>query len=223
MISIVIPVAHTTPILDKIRKDLSVEPDIEVVLVVSPRAKEQIHSPYSNELVVVNQKQGRGYAYYKGLQETTGEIILFLHADTILPKKWRESILEKMKDSNIAGGGFSLAFDHTHWYFRFMVICSNIIFGVNKELWGDRAMFVRRTVVKSFASQLNIPIMEDVRLSGIIRRHGKIVILKEKVITSADAFIRHGWLWHPTRILIFRFWYALGGSHEAIYNRYYAK
>ena len=64
--------------------------------------------------------------------------------------------------------------------------------------------------------------MEDVKLSRFMNKKGIVVMLQEKVITSADTFFKYGLLQHTFRIIKCRLWYALGGNPDKIYRYYYS-
>ena len=88
-------------------------------------------------------------------------------------------------------------------------------------MWGDRAIFIRSHILKDRTQFMNVPLMEDVKLSGFMKKQGNVVMLKEKAITSADTFIKYGLLRNTFRIIKCRLWYALGGDPEKIYSYYY--
>ena len=90
-----------------------------------------------------------------------------------------------------------------------------------KLLTGDRAQFVRSSLIKDNISILEIPIMEDLELSFLMKKNGDSIILNGTVITSAEAFKRNGILRQTIRILICYFWYRIGGNLQDIYNYYY--
>lgn len=222
LISVIIPIAKPTPYLEQTRQSLQETTiAIEVILV---SVEEGIISPkYPFEKVVLAKRRGRGYACAKGINFATGEIILILHADTILPPGWDQHIIEALKNHKVVGGAFSLAFDKPHPYLSLLIFLSDMFFILNRELWGDRAMFIRAETIKDDALFMEVPIMEDVMLSAFIRKRGKVVKLKEKVTTSSDTFYRYGLLHHSFRIMRCRLWYALGADLDKIYNYYYSK
>jgi hypothetical protein len=65
--------------------------------------------------------------------------------------------------------------------------------------------------------------MEDVQLSKLMNKNGKVVILKETVITSAATFLARGLLRNTFRVAKARLWYAVGGDPQKIYEYYYKK
>jgi glycosyltransferase involved in cell wall biosynthesis len=224
LISVIIPVANLTPQLIEIRRRLTkVSAGIEVIFVISKGLEGKIFEKHPFEKIVVSEVNGRGFACSQGMQLAKGEIIVFLHADTLLPKYWDELILNALANKKIVGGAFSLAFDTDHKYLKLLIFISDLFFKITSELWGDRAIFVCAEVLKNHSQLLDVPMMEDVKLSGFMKKKGKVVMLEEKVITSSNTFIKYGLLRHTFRIIKCRLWYALGGSLEKIYDYYYSK
>ena len=224
LISVIIPVANIKPYLNKIRQNLArVSTPIEVIIVVSKDLVGKIFKKYPFEKIIISKLNGRGFACSQGLRSAKGEIIIFLHADTILPENWDKVIRNALANKNIVGGAFSLTFDSNHKYLKLLVIISDLFFMFTRELWGDRAIFVRSEVLKGHAALMEVPIMEDVKLSSFMKKKGKLVMLKEKVITSSDTFIKYGLLRHTFRIVKCRIWYAFGGNPAKIYNYYYSR
>lgn len=222
MISIIIPVAYLTTELDTIRQNFAdITSPIEVVLVVDDSLKSDFSETFAFEKIVIMERKGRGYAFTQGLKSAQGEFIVFLHADTVLPLNWDQLILTCFENKDTVGGGFSLSFNHTPPYLKFLIFCTVILFKIRGELWGDRALFTRASVLKGNESTLDVPLFEDVKLSRLMRRQGRTVLLKEKVITNEKSFTRAGFLRHTFKILVARGWYALGGSPERIYRYYY--
>lgn len=223
LISVIIPIANSKSCLEAIRKDLAkAKTAIEVILVVSKDLKGEITEKYSFEKIIIPELKGRGFAFTQGIQQSKGEIIIFLHADTILPTEWDKLVLNALANKNIVGGAFSLSFDTPHIYLKFLVFLSDIFFKLTWELWGDRAIFTRSEILKDHRQLLNVPMMEDVKLSGLMKKRGKVIMLKEKVITSSSTFLKYGLLHHSFRIIKCRLWYSLGGNLDKIYSYYYS-
>ncbi len=222
MISVIIPAANPE-YLTRIRQSLSdCSSPIEVIIVVSKDQQGKTFKKYPFEKIVISEVKGRGYACSRGMRSAKGEIFIFLHDDTILPQNWDKFVLNALTDIKVVGGAFSLAFDRDHKYLKFLIFFSDVFFKLTRELWGDRAIFIRSQILKDNAKFMDVPIMEDVKLSCFMKEKGKVVMLKEKVITSADTFIKYGLLRHTFRIIKCRLWYALGGEPEKIYDYYYS-
>lgn len=222
LISVIILVANPK-YLKRIRQSLAgVITPIEVIIVVSKDLKEKIFKKYPFEKIIISEVKGRGFACSQGFRFATGEISIFLHDDTILPQNWSELVINALTNENIVGGAFSLSFDNDHKYLKLLIFFSNVIFRLTRELWGDRAIFIRSQILKDHGQFMEVPVMEDVKLSSFMRKKGSVLMLKEKVITSADTFLKYGLFRHTFRIVKCRLWYALGGDLEKIYSYYYS-
>jgi glycosyltransferase involved in cell wall biosynthesis len=224
IISVVIPILHITPELSRVRNAIqTATTPIEVLLIVDPA--EQATIPlFPNEKKVTISGRGRGRALAEGIRQSIGDIIIFVHADTILPPGWDLAIRNALTDTQVIGGGFSLTFDVENNYLHFLTLRQQLRIYLFRELWGDQAIFVRSHFVKQQISKIAVlPIMEDVQLSKLMSKNGKVIRLKEAVVTSAATFRKHGFLRNTYRIIKVRLWYELGGDPQKIYDYYYKK
>jgi glycosyltransferase involved in cell wall biosynthesis len=223
IISVIVPVLRLSPELSIVRNHIQrATTPIEILLVVDTSVQETIQlSP--NEKRVNISKRGRGIALAEGIRQSTGDIIIFVHADTLLPYGWDIAIRNALTDKHVIGGGFSHIFDSENGYLRFLTRRPSLRLNLYREIWGEQAMFVRSQFIKQNISKIELPIMEDVQLSKLMNKNGKVVILKETVITSAATFLVRGLLRNTFRVAKARLWYAVGGDPQKIYEYYYKK
>lgn len=224
LISVITPIHSANHRIPEIREALSsAAVPIQLILVLnSPKLIGRIAPEASNELVVVCRRKGRGFAFLQGIANATGTITMLLHSDTIPPLGWDHAIVAALEDPSVVGGGFSMTHDTPTPYLDLSVWVANKWFRITGELYGDRAMFVRSHILRRCRSVLEVPLFEDLRLAQCMRRYGRVALLKEKVETSAEGFRKHGLIGYAGKILLCRFWYALGGSPTQIYNAYYS-
>ncbi|MHA1905189.1 MAG: glycosyltransferase [Candidatus Thorarchaeota archaeon] len=223
LISVIIPFHSTNHKLPQIRKALSsATASIQSILVLSnPELAKNISPENSSELVVVAPRKGRGFAFLEGIANVTGTITMLLHSDTIPPHGWDQAILAAMKDTNVVGGGFSLAYALLKPHLELGNWILNQWFRISGELYGDRAMFIRSHILRRCLQVLEVPLFEDLRLTQCMHNYGRVVLLKEKVETSPASFRKIGLLRYIGNFWLCRFWYALGGSPFQIYDAYY--
>jgi cellulose synthase/poly-beta-1,6-N-acetylglucosamine synthase-like glycosyltransferase len=224
LISVVTLIHTTDHKLPLIRKVLSytTTPTQLIVVVNNPELSSHIVPQGSNELVVIAPRKGRGFAFLQGIEEVTGKITMLLHSDTIPPKGWDHAILKALKNPKTVGGGFSMTYDTPTPYLDFGTWIINQWIRFSGELYGDRAIFIRSHILKRCLSALEVPLFEDVQLAQCMRKYGRVVLLKEKVVTSARNYRKHGLVRYTGKFLVCRSWYALGGSPFHIYNAYYS-
>ncbi|MHA1577078.1 MAG: glycosyltransferase, partial [Candidatus Thorarchaeota archaeon] len=213
LISVVIPIHSTNHKLPQIRKALSsTSVPIQIILVLNnPELIKQIKPKNDNESIVVATRKGRGFAFLEGITKINGAITLLLHSDTIPSRGWDRAIISALENPRVVGGGFSLTYDTTNPYLELGIWMMDQWFRISQEIYGDRAMFIRTQILKQCLSVLDVPLFEDLRLAQCMHKHGKVVLLKKKVETSAKSFRKLGFLRYIGSFILCRIWYALGG------------
>lgn len=133
---------------------------------------------------------GRGCQMNRGAETAEGDILLFLHADTYLPRGGLSMIESLMGDEGIVAGSFSLSFDYPSPFLRLYVLLSRI----NHILftYGDQGLFLPRDLFEGIGGFLEIPIMEDVEIQQRLRSLGRFVKIRQPVVTSARRFLSRG-------------------------------
>ena len=182
-----------------------------------------VRAERSDELVVVCRRRGRGFALSRGVAEARGGTVLLLHADTLLPEGWDGAVLRALSDARVVGGGFHLAFDRTSPSLDFILGIADMMVFLGASMWGDRALFARASVLRDCLPALDVPLFEDVRLNKALKRHGRLVLMDETVVTSAQHFTRNGTMTQGLRIVKACSLYILGVDPQRIYDYYYSQ
>lgn len=139
-----------------------------------------MHSPIKSRAVQMN----------IGAHEATGDILLFLHADTILPNGFEHHIMDSCTDDKVVGGAFYLRFNAQHWMLGIMSFITRL--NIKWITVGDHAMFFKRELFERLGGYPEIPLLEDLEFQLNARKHGKMVRIQVPVITSARRFISNG-------------------------------
>ncbi len=173
------------------------------------------------EADVLSSTRGRSAQMNLGAMQATGDVLLFLHADTRLPPSALDDIRAAMNDRRCPGGRFDVKLDGDHWMLKVIGAMISLRSRVTKIATGDQAIFVRRDVFEAIGGYPEIPLMEDVAFSRALRRMGKVACLHSRVITSARRWEAEG-VWRT----ILKMWtlkslYLLGVSSFRL-KRYYA-
>jgi rSAM/selenodomain-associated transferase 2 len=136
--------------------------------------------------VVESADRGRASQMNQGAAVATGEVLLFLHADTILPPDARGAIADILSDSGVAGGCFRLRFDDDHPVLRVSSALSSLRFRLFH--YGDCAYFVRRTTFREIGGFHVMPLLEDIDFWLRLNRHHRVEVAQASVLTSARRF-----------------------------------
>jgi rSAM/selenodomain-associated transferase 2 len=138
--------------------------------------------------------RGRGRQQNAGAAVATGDVLLFLHADTALPSDARAWIERALADPAVVAGAFRL---HTvadagrrNWLGPFLRI-ADIRSHVTRLPYGDQALFVRRAAFDAVGGFPDEPLMEDVGLARRLRRIGRVVTVPAYVRASGRRFLKH--------------------------------
>ena len=159
---------------------------------------------------VITGSAGRALQMNAGANEATGDLLLFLHADSrIEPESYRK-MLEYMKNPKWIGGAFTLCIESGKWSLKLIALLANIrskYFGV---AYGDQGFFVRKEVFKDMNGFSPIPICEDLDFYYRLRKKGSVILLKEKAHTSPRRWTNEGIFFTTVRNFIIAVLFGLG-------------
>jgi rSAM/selenodomain-associated transferase 2 len=163
---------------------------------------------------------GRATQMNFGAGKASFDVLLFLHADSLLPPD-AVPALRAALDRGAAWGRFDVAIRGKPRVLRVVAAMMNLRSRVTGIATGDQAIFVRRATFDSAGAFPAIPLMEDVALSSRLKRiAGRPACLRARVTTSGRRWETHG----PWRT-IFTMWrlrlaFALGADPAALARHY---
>lgn len=170
---------------------------------------------------VLSSERGRGRQMNYGARHASGDVLLFLHADTQLPDSAFKDVVEALSDARCLGGRFDVELEGGHWMLKIVGGLINYRSRATKVGTGDQAIFVRREVFMRLGGYPDIPLMEDIALCRLLKRLGGIACLRSRVVTSGRRWEIDG-VWRT----IFRMWMLkflyLAGVSPARLKQFYA-
>jgi rSAM/selenodomain-associated transferase 2 len=170
---------------------------------------------------IVLSEPSRGGQMNAGAREAKGDILLFLHADTILPENYAEFIRHMLSDPNVPGGSFAVRFSPTTRPLNIKSKTISLRTTVLRKPYGDQALFVRTSLFRLMGGYADIPLMEDVEFVNRLRKRGKLVFIRDPVITDSRRFETQGRIQATLRNKLTKMGYALGISPEKLSSFYY--
>jgi rSAM/selenodomain-associated transferase 2 len=142
---------------------------------------------------------GRARQMNHGARQARGDVLLFLHADTLLPPQGLETVRTMMQAPHLVGGAFRLAFTPSTPALRVIAWGANVRTRFGKLPYGDQALFVRRSIFEAVGGYANVPFMEDVKLVQTLRQRGALALVPQAVYTSGRRWLRDGIVYTTVR------------------------
>lgn len=150
--------------------------------------------------------RGRAIQMNAGAAASTGDVLLFLHADTRLPVRWRELVAESICGRGKAGGRFRFDIAHAKRIYRWIARGTNFRSRILGITYGDQAIYTTREAFEAVGGFPGIPVFEDARFADRLKQAGGLDWIDEAVLTSARRWERRG----PVRTLLLTWLLWLG-------------
>jgi len=141
---------------------------------------------------VIQSPRGRARQMNAGARMATGNVLLFLHADSQLPLECSEPIRDALADRRVAAGAFRLAIDADGVLVRCAETMARWRSVVGQAPRGNQALFMRADLFEAVGGYADMPVMEDDELVRRLRRRGRIVTLELALLASPRRWLTQG-------------------------------
>jgi rSAM/selenodomain-associated transferase 2 len=169
---------------------------------------------------VIAAPRGRGAQINAGAASATGDVLLFLHADTRLPPDADRIVLDGLNASSRKWGRFDVRIAGRSPLLRLIAAFMNWRSRATGIVTGDHAMFATRAAFAAAGGFPDIPLMEDVELSRRLKRTGRPLCLSARVTTSGRRWDEDGALRTILLMWRLRFAHFLGAEPATLARRY---
>ena len=164
---------------------------------------------------------GRGRQMAAGIQAIEGDVVVLVHADTWLPETAFLAMATALQDPQVVGGGFRKRFRDGPALLRCGAgLRSALFFALSGRLFGDQAIFVRRSALARVGGMPEWPLMEDFEVCRRLRTVGGLVLLRDEVWTSGRRFSEQGTIRMWWRMATVMWGHARGATPEESLRRY---
>jgi len=195
--------------------------DIEIIVVDGDPSKSTLNAIRDTRVMKISSPPGRGLQMNKGAMAAQGDILLFLHSDTILPQNGISKVINTLKDKRLSGGAFDLSISARGLCFRIIEKTASLRSRFTRIPYGDQGIFIRKIFFSKIDGYKEIPIMEDVELMGRVKKKkGKIKFLNPGVSTSPRRWQKEGIIYCTIRNRVLLILYYMGVS-PFILGRFY--
>ncbi len=164
--------------------------------------------------------RGRALQMDAGAAEASGDVLLFLHADTRLPAEAERLVLDGLARSARDWGRFDVTIEGRSAMLRLVAFMMNLRSYITAIATGDQAIFVKRDAFRAVGGYPEIALMEDIALSKRLKRTGRPLCVHANVVTSGRRWETHG-VWRTILLMWrLRLAYFLGADPVRLEKRY---
>ena len=223
-LSIIIPVYNESGIINDTIAHLgrlTGGNSVECIVIDGNPNRDTITAIKNKRIITSISGKGRGRQMNRGASMATSNVLLFLHADTLLPSSALEHIESVMKNERYVGGAFDLSISSKKPLLRLVEIVASLRSRITKIPYGDQAIFVRSNFFHSIGGFRDIPIMEDVDFMRRLKAEkGRIHITRMKVQTSPRRWEKDGIVYGTLRNWSLMILYLFGMKPEKLARFY---
>ena len=176
--------------------------------------------PANGSMRVLTAPRGRARQLNTGAAASACDVLLFLHADTLLPPNARQAVLTALSDAACVGGRFNVRFDSSRLPALVISGLMNVRSRWSGIATGDQAIFVRRAVYERMGGFADIPLMEDIDFTRRLKRAGPLACLPDQVVTAFRRWEQQGPLRTILLMWTLRFLYWIGVSPHRLQHFY---
>jgi len=190
-VSVVIPTLNEEGVLGETLLRLREEAPHEVLVAdggsadatcrVAAAADRLLHAP-----------RGRAAQMNCAAASATGDVLLFLHADSALEPGALRAAEAALRRPGVVAGCFRMAVAAPGWAYRLIDAAATARAGLTGLVYGDQGLFLRREVFERVGGFPPVRFMEDVWISRRLRRHGRVVVAPRRIFASPRRWRRQG-------------------------------
>ncbi|MDX5445314.1 MAG: TIGR04283 family arsenosugar biosynthesis glycosyltransferase [Zoogloeaceae bacterium] len=151
-------------------------------------------------VTVLESSPGRARQMNAGARVAGGEVLLFLHADTVLPAGAARLVRAALADGRHMWGRFDVVIDGKPAMLRVIAALMNLRSRLTGIATGDQAMFVTRAAFEAAGGFPEQPLMEDIELSSRLLRQSRPACLRPPVRTSGRRWESRG-VWRTIALM----------------------
>lgn len=171
--------------------------------------------------IVISSSNGRARQMNSGVTRATGDVFVFLHADTRLPAGATQLIIHALGEGDQQWGRFDVSLQGNRIMFHIIAWFMNLRSRLTGIATGDQCLFIKRGTFAQIGGYPDIPLMEDISISATLKKISRPVCLQAKVITSSRRWQQQG-VWRTILLMWYlRASYFFGTPAERLVKIYY--
>ena len=192
----------------------------EVIVVDGGSTDDTVKLATSRADKVITSSPGRALQMNVGANQASGNVLWFLHADTLIPDNAMQLILDTLENKKSQWGRFDIRLSGKKLLLRLVESFMNLRSRITGIATGDQGIFVRRELFESVGGFAPIPLMEDLDISKRLKKLSPPCCLNVKLITSSRRWEENGVMRTILLMWRLRLAYTFGVSPEKLARNY---
>jgi glycosyltransferase involved in cell wall biosynthesis len=127
-----------------------------------------------------------------GAAAATGDVLLFLDADTLVPRGYDRAIRQALRAPRVVGGAFEFALDGPEPGLRLVEFINRVRYRLWPLYYGDQGVFARAVAFRAVGGYPERLLLEASDLCRRLGRAGRLVLVRKPMTTSARRFVEGG-------------------------------
>ncbi len=193
-ISIIIPTLNEERVIGETLCGLDGSDIAEIIVVDGGSEDATVEIAMAAGTRVLRERANRGRQQNAGAAHASGDILLFLHADTSLPRGFECQVRETLSGVRVCAGAFRFGTDQGGWRMRVVEWMVDLRSRLIELPYGDQAIFLRTETFRGLGGFAEIPLMEDLDLVRRLKRVGRVALADGTAVTSARRWKQEGFL-----------------------------
>jgi rSAM/selenodomain-associated transferase 2 len=186
------PVLNEAGALRETLKALGLTHGEELIVVDGGSADNTVSIAREFTDAVLETRRGRGLQMHLGAERAGGGILLFLHADCLLPWEAFDAVRAALNRPGVSAGAFDLGIRHPSVCFRVVERGANLRSRLTGVPYGDQGLFMRAGTYRRVGGFRDMPLMEDIEIAGRLRKAGRVVFLRPPIMASPRRWLKEG-------------------------------
>lgn len=220
-LSVIVPMLNEAPSIARTLTAIRIgAPDAEIIVVDGGSTDASIEVARPRCDVVVGASRGRALQMNTGAEHASGDALVFVHADTIVPATFARDIEGALANPEVVGGRFDVRLDDPHPMCVVIGAMISLRSRISRTGTGDQAIFARKRTFAALGGFPDLPICEDLDFASRLKRAGPVACLRSKVTTSARRWRQGGIMRTILRMWTIRVLYLAGMSPTRLARMY---
>jgi hypothetical protein len=174
-------------------------PDCEIIVADGGSTDKSVAIGRAGGATVISGPPGRARQQNAGAAAASGKVLLFLHADTLLPPDYGGQVFDTLMDHRVVAGAFHFKTDYDHWAMRMIEKSVQLRSSLFQMPYGDQALFMPKAIFEKIGGFPSTPIAEDLYLVRRLGRLGRIALAPGAAVTSGRRWRNIG-VWRTTLV-----------------------